>query len=83
MYTLHKYSRPGFTKKFDTLQALTAEVKTHTCELCLDSYGTDLESMLASDCGCEYGVDGLTLDEPETMLEWLERLEEERREQAH
>lgn len=76
MYTLHKRSAPGWTKKFDTTQELTEEVFKHTCSLCKDSYGTDLLSMLASDCGCEYEVDGISLDEPMTLVEqWQDHYE--------
>lgn len=76
MYTLNKYSSPSWSKKFDTLEALTTAVHEGTCGLCLDSYGTDIDSMLASDCGCEYGVDGLKLDEPMTLAEqWQDHYE--------
>lgn len=73
MYALHKYSSPGWTKKFDTLEELTAAVRLETCMLCAASYGTDLDSMLASDCGCEYGADGLTSD-GFNMAEYLQRV---------
>lgn len=69
MYTLHKHSAPGWSKKFDTLEALTTAVYEETCGGCIDSFGTDLSSMLASDCGCEYSVEGLKLDGPMTLAE--------------
>jgi hypothetical protein len=74
MYTLTKLSRPGWTKKYSTIEQLTQAVRDGTCKLCVASYGADLQSMLASDCGCEYEVEGLALDEPETDFEALERV---------
>ena len=68
MYTLHMHSEPGWSKKFDSLEALTEEVSERTCQLCKDSYGRDLEGMRCSDCGCEYSIEGIDLDGPETML---------------
>lgn len=76
MYTLHKYSRPAWSKKYETIQALTSALLDETCRLCTDSYGTDIQSLLASDCGCEYGVDGLVLDGPLTEAEtWQDHYE--------
>lgn len=73
MYTLRKLSAPGWLKQFTTIEALTEAFSKWTCQLCKDIYGSDLEGMRCSDCGCEYEVGGVTLDEPETDLEWLER----------
>ena len=77
MYTLHKHSRPSWVKKFDTIEELTEEVTEQTCGPCLDSYGSNLESMLVSECGCEYSVDGLSLDAPMSLAEqWQDHYED-------
>jgi len=73
MYTLRKLSAPGWLKKFTTIEALTEAFSQCTCNLCKGTYGSDLEGMRCSDCGCEYEVGGLALDEPEKYSEWLER----------
>ena len=76
MYKLHKLSSPGFTKSFATVEELRLELKEETCGMCLREYGTSLEGMLGSDCGCEYGVSGVEL---EPGMNGLEELEEELR----
>lgn len=72
IYKLVKCSHPGWTKSFDTLKELTDEVYENTCSLCKDSYGTDLLSMLASDCGCEFEAEGIMLDHPLSSYEDLQ-----------
>lgn len=59
MYQLVKNSAPGWVKGFQGLDAIAQELHKHICIHCQDVYGTDLEGMLASDCGAEYGVEGL------------------------
>ena len=72
MYQLVKYSAPGWVKGFESLQAIAQELHRHTCTLCQDSYGTDLDGMLASECGAEYGVRCLDLDGPATAYNGLQ-----------
>lgn len=74
MYKLIKISKPSWTKEFSTVEELTEEVYKNTCDLCKDSYGTDLESMLCSDCGCEYEVEGIALDGSPTEHEAIQDL---------
>ena len=72
MYQLVKYSAPGWVKGFDSPEALTQELYKHTCIHCQDVHGTDLDGMLASDCGAEYGVRCLNLDGPPTTYGGLQ-----------
>lgn len=72
MYKLYKCSSPGWVKSFDNVDDLEVEVSHHTCTKCKEHYGSRLLEMLSSDCGCEYEVEGLTLDYPVTDQEHIQ-----------
>jgi hypothetical protein len=69
-FILYKYSSPGFTKKFHTLEELTKELYSHVCSECLED-GKELSTMLRSSCGCEFGMED-PIENPPTQLELLE-----------
>lgn len=76
MYKLYKHSKPSWVKRFETVDGLTEEVGLHTCVKCKEHYGYRLLEMLSSDCGCEYSVEGLTLDYPLTVPEHIQLIYE-------
>lgn len=72
MYKLYKHSKPTWVKSFDSVDGLTEVFRKNVCGLCLREYGTDLDALQSSDCGCEYEVEGLTLDYPVTDPEHIQ-----------
>lgn len=72
MYKLYKHSKPTWVKSFDNVDDLTEELWQHMCGLCAKLYGNDVSSMLSSDCGCEYEIEGLTPDYPVTDSEHIQ-----------
>jgi hypothetical protein len=66
MYELIKLSTPGWSKKFDTERELAEELSRNVCQMCRRTWGSDLQSMWASDCGGEFHIEGLTLDYDKT-----------------
>lgn len=57
MYKLIKMSAPGWERTYTTEQDVKEALEKHVCQSCLDDDGTDLESMLASSCGCEFWLE--------------------------
>lgn len=70
-YHLYKISSPGFKKSFNNLEELTHELSGWMCGECLEN-GKELNSMLASPCGCEFLMQD-PIANPETKLEAMER----------
>lgn len=58
---LIKYSHPGWVKKFTNDIDLKNEMYTHICPMCREtdsvSAHSELDVMLGTDCGCEFGID--------------------------
>lgn len=72
MYILMKHSTPRWFKAFETISELTEELSLNTCKECHDSYGSDLDGMRYSDCGLEFTIEGVDMDEPMTIAEHLQ-----------
>jgi hypothetical protein len=61
MYTVTKYSMPGWEKTFDTYNQAKECLYSYICHLCRDqdaiTISSSIEDMLSTPCGCEFGVD--------------------------
>jgi hypothetical protein len=72
-YTLIKISAPGWEKTFSTLQEVEKELSKYVCNMCEIEYGTSLNYMLSSACGCEFILEDDILDPPTTVEEVIQQ----------
>ena len=69
MHTLTKLTAPGYTKEYQTEDALRDALYKCMCERCLNTYGTSIMDMLFSDCGLSFSVSNNGVDDREAYYD--------------